>query len=147
IGVPYRDITQGLSDRAEARLQLMSASVRIVQPQVESGRVKLLAVTSRARVPIAPAIPTVAEAGYPTLELEGLIGLYGARTMAKDLRERIAADVRSVAADPAIAARLAPLGQVVNATTPDEYAAAIEEQRAKVAAIAKLLGIKRANSE
>lgn len=142
--VPYRDITQGLTDLAEGRLQLMSASLTIVQPQVETGRVKLLAVTSRARVPIAPAIPTVAEAGYPTLELEGLIGLYGPRSMTKELRERIAADVKAVAADPAIAARLAPLGQVVNATTPDEYAAAIEEQRAKVAAIAKLLGIKPA---
>jgi tripartite-type tricarboxylate transporter receptor subunit TctC len=142
--VPYRDITLALGDLAESRLQLMSASLTIVQPQVESGRVKLVAVTSRTRVPIAPAIPTVAEAGYPILELEGLIGLYGARTMPRELRERIAADVRAVAADPAIAARLAPLGQVVNATTPDEYAAAIEEQRAKVAAIAKLLGIKPA---
>jgi tripartite-type tricarboxylate transporter receptor subunit TctC len=142
--VPYRDITLALSDLAESRLQLMSASLTIVQPQVESGRVKLVAVTSRARVPIAPAIPTVAEAGYPILELEGLIGLYGARTMPRELRERIAADVRAVAAEPAFAARLAALGQVVNATTPDEYAAAIEEQRAKVAAIAKLLGIKPA---
>jgi len=89
-------------------------------------------------------VPTVAEAGYPTLELEGLIGLYGARTMPKALRERIAADVQAVAADPAIAARLEPLGQVVNATTPDEYAAAIEDQRAKVAAIARMLGVKAA---
>jgi tripartite-type tricarboxylate transporter receptor subunit TctC len=142
--VPYRDITQALGDLAEARLQLMSASLTIVRPQVETGRVKLLAVTSRARVPIAPAIPTVAEAGFPILELEGLIGLYGARSMAKELRERIAADVRAVATDPAIAARLEPLGQVVNATTPDEYAAAIEDQRSKVAAIARLLGVKPA---
>jgi len=142
--VPYRDITQALGDLAEARLQLMSASLTIVRPQVETARVKLLAVTSRARVPIAPAIPTVAEAGFPILELEGLIGLYGARSMTAALRERIAADVRAVAADPAIAARLEPLGQVVNATTPDEYEAAIEEQRAKVAAIARLLGVKPA---
>jgi tripartite-type tricarboxylate transporter receptor subunit TctC len=98
----------------------------------------------RARVPIAPGIPTVTEAGYPVLELEGLIGLHGARSMSDDLRERIAADVRLVAADPAIVARLAPLGQVVNATTPGEYAAALADQRAKVDAIAQSLGIKRA---
>src|SRR5215470_10198013 len=142
--VPYRDITQAVGDLGEARIQLMSASLTIVQPQVQAGRAKLLAVTSRARVPVAPGVPTVAEAGYPTLELEGLIGLYGTRTLPKELRERIAADVRAVAADPAIAARLAPLGQVVNTTTPDEYAAAIEEQRAKVAAIARMLGVKAA---
>jgi tripartite-type tricarboxylate transporter receptor subunit TctC len=142
--VPYRDITQALGDLAENRLQVMSASLTIVQPQVSSGRVKRLAVTSRARVPIVPEIPTVAEAGFPILQLEGLIGLYGPRGMTDAMRERISADLREVAKDPGIAARLAPLGQVINATTPAEYAAAIEEQRAQVAAVAKLLGVKPA---
>jgi tripartite-type tricarboxylate transporter receptor subunit TctC len=142
--VPYRDITQGLADLAENRLQMMLASLTIIAPQVESGRVKRLAVTSRARVPIAPGIPTVAEEGFPILQLEGIIGLYGPRGMTDAMRQRISADVREVAKDPGIAARLAPLGQVVNATTPAEYAAAIEEQRAQVAAIAQLLGVKPA---
>jgi tripartite-type tricarboxylate transporter receptor subunit TctC len=102
----------------------------------------LLAVTSRKRVPLAPDVPTVSEAGYPILELEGLVGLYGPKTMAPELRERIAADVRAVAADPAIAARLVATGQVLNATTPADYVAAIEDQRAKVAAIADAIGIK-----
>jgi tripartite-type tricarboxylate transporter receptor subunit TctC len=142
--VPYRDIIQGLGDLAEGRIQVMSASLAIQQPQLQAARVKPLAVTSRARVSIAPQVPTVTEAGYPVLELEGLVGLYGTRAMPNDLRERIAADLRAVAADPAIAARLAPMGQVVNATTPAEYEAAIEDQRAKVAAIAAALGIKAA---
>jgi tripartite-type tricarboxylate transporter receptor subunit TctC len=142
--VPYRDIIQGLSDLAEGRIQVMSASLAILQPQLQAARVKPLAVTSRARVAIAPEVPTVTEAGYPVLELEGLVGLYGTRSMPNDLRERIAADLRAVAADPAIAARLAPMGQVVNATTPAEYVAAIDDQRAKVAAIAAALGIKAA---
>ncbi|MEA2937622.1 MAG: hypothetical protein QOC56_1126 [Alphaproteobacteria bacterium] len=139
--VPYRDVTLALGDLAEGRIQVMSGSLTMLRPQVEAGRVKQLAVTSRARVPVAPDIPTVAEAGFPVLELEGLVGLYGPRSMPDELRERIAADVRAVATDPAIAARLAPSGQVVNATTPAEYAAAIEDQRAKVAAIAQALGI------
>jgi tripartite-type tricarboxylate transporter receptor subunit TctC len=142
--VPYRDITQALGDLGENRLQVMSASLTIVEPQVSAGRARLLAVTSRARVPIKPEIPTVAEAGYPVLELEGLIGLYGTRGTSNAMRERIAADLRAVAADPAIAARLAPLGQVLNVTTPADYEAAIEDQRAKVAAIAQLLGVKAA---
>ena len=142
--VPYRDITQGLTDLGENRLQLMLASLTILAPQVDAGRARRLVVTSRARVPIAPSIPTVAEAGYPVLQLEGIIGLYGPRSMTDAMRERISADLRDVAKDPAIAARLAPLGQVVNATTPAEYAAAIEEQRAQVAAVARILGVKPA---
>jgi tripartite-type tricarboxylate transporter receptor subunit TctC len=83
----------------------------------------------------------VSEAGYPVLELEGLVGLYGPRTMPAELRERISGDVRAVV-DSAMAARLATTGQVLNVTTPAEYAAAIEDQRAKVAAVAQIIGLK-----
>jgi tripartite-type tricarboxylate transporter receptor subunit TctC len=142
--VPYRDFMQGLGDLAEGRIQVTSASLPMLAPLVQDGRVKRLAVTSRSRVSIAPDIPTVAEAGFAVLELEGLVGLYGPRAMPDELRARIAADIGAVAADPAIAARLAPLGQVVSATTPAEYAAAIDDQRAKLAVIARILGVKAA---
>jgi tripartite-type tricarboxylate transporter receptor subunit TctC len=60
------------------------------------------------------------------------------------LRERIAADVKAVSSDPTIATRLAATGQLLNPRTPAEYAAAVENQRAKVAAIAKTLDLKAA---
>jgi tripartite-type tricarboxylate transporter receptor subunit TctC len=62
--------------------------------------------------------------------------------MAADLREQIAADVRTVANNPAVKERLATIGIVARASTPDELAAAIEEQRAKVTAIAAAIGVK-----
>ncbi len=142
--VPYRDINQGVSDVAEGRLQVIMVSLSMVLPQVQAGKVKLLAVTSRERVAIAPEVPTVSEAGFPILELEGLVGLYGLKTMPADLRDRIAADVKAVAADPAIATRLAATGQVLTPKTPAEYTAVFEAQRAKVAAIANALGLKPA---
>jgi tripartite-type tricarboxylate transporter receptor subunit TctC len=139
--VPYRDINQSLGDLGEGRIQVAMLSLSMVQPQVQAGRAKLLAVTSRNRVASLPEVPTVSEAGYPVLELEGLVGLYGPRTLPAALRERIASDIRRVV-DPAMAARLAATGQVLNVTTPAEYAAAIEDQRAKVAAVAQIIGIK-----
>jgi tripartite-type tricarboxylate transporter receptor subunit TctC len=139
--VPYRDINLSLSDLGEGRIQVAMLSLSMVQPQVQAGKVKLLAVTSRKRIPSLPEVPTVSEAGYPVLELEGLVGLYGLKTMPVELRERIAGDIRAVI-DPAMAVRLAMTGQVLNVTTPAEYAAAIEDQRAKVAAVAQIIGIK-----
>jgi tripartite-type tricarboxylate transporter receptor subunit TctC len=139
--VPYRDVNQSLGDLGEGRIQVAVLSLSMLQPQVQAGRVKLLAVTSRNRVPSLPEVPTVLEAGYPVLELEGLVGLYALRSMPTELRERIAKDVREVA-DAAMAARLAATGQVLNVTTPAEYAAAIDDQRAKVGAIAEIIGIK-----
>jgi tripartite-type tricarboxylate transporter receptor subunit TctC len=63
--------------------------------------------------------------------------------MPKELRKRIAADIREVvAADPLIGDRLAATGQLLNVGGPAEFAQATEEQREKIAAIAKELGIK-----
>jgi tripartite-type tricarboxylate transporter receptor subunit TctC len=143
--VPYRDILQAPNDLAEGRIQVLMTSFAVVQPQMQTGRVKVLAVTSRKRAPSAPEVPTVTEAGYPALEMESLVGLFGPRGMSSELRERIAVALDEVAvADPVIATRLAATGQLVNVRGPAEFAAAIEQQRGKLAEIAKILGIKSA---
>jgi tripartite-type tricarboxylate transporter receptor subunit TctC len=140
--VPYRDIVQAATDVGEGRLQIYMASYAILQPQAQAGRIKTLVVTGRERAPILPDIPTAGEAGFPSLEVEGLVGLFGPRSMASDLREKIGADIRTVAADPEISARLASTAQVPNPGGPAQFAAAVEDQRAKIAAIAQALGIK-----
>ena len=143
--VPYRDILQAPNDLAEGRIQVLMSSLAIVQAQMQAGKVKVLAVTSRERAPTAPDAPTAAEAGYPALELESLVGLFGPRGMPGELRERIADDLRAVAAaDPVIATRLAATAQIVNVRGPAEFAAGIAQQRAKLAAVAKALDIKPA---
>ena len=92
-------------------------------------------VTNHERALLAPDVPTAQEAGYPELTFDGIVGFYGWRDMPADLKQRIAADVRAVGADPAIRARIASAGSLVRLGGPAEFAAAIEEQRAKIAAI------------
>jgi tripartite-type tricarboxylate transporter receptor subunit TctC len=143
--VPYRDIMQAPNDLAEGRIQLLMSSYASMRGLIEAGKLKVLAVTSRKRVGIAPGIPTVAEAGFPFLGLDGLIGLFAPRGTPDALREGIAADIRAVvAADPTIAERLAATGQVVDVRGPAEFAAGIKEQRDKLAEIARALRIKAA---
>lgn len=141
VKVPYRDSVQGLNDLIEGRIQIYVTALAIVRPQADAGKVKILALTNRERTPLFPDVPTAVEAGFPTLALEGLIGLFGPRRMSSELRERIAADVRAVAADPAIATRLESTGQIINIGSPAEFAASIEEQRSRVSAAAKDLGL------
>jgi tripartite-type tricarboxylate transporter receptor subunit TctC len=140
--VPYRDIVQAATDLGEGRVQVMMGSYAILKPQTEAGRIKTLVVTGRERAPILPQIPTSIEAGFPALELEGLVGLFGPRGMPQGLRERIGADIVAVAADPVISVRLAGTAQIVNPGSPSEFGAAINAQTTRVAAIAKALGIK-----
>ncbi len=139
VQVPYRDFAPALQDVGEGRIQAVATGVGLLLPQVHAGKVRLLMVNSRLRSPQAPEVPTAEEAGYPELTFESVAGFYGWRDMPTDLKEHIAADVRAVATDPAIAARVASIGSVLRVGTPGEFAAAIEEQRAKIAAIAKAM--------
>lgn len=143
--VPYRDIMQAPNDLSQNRIQLLMSSYASMRPLIQAGKLKVLAVTSGKRVGIAPEIPTVAEAGYPFLGMDSLIGLYGPRGMPIALREGIAADIRAVVgADPTIATRLGATGQVVDIRGPAQFAAGVKEIRDQLASIAKTLGIKAA---
>ena len=142
--VPYRNPVEALNDLAEGRVQLYAAALAIMRPQVQAGRVRQLAVTNSERAHAAPDIPTVTEAGYPGLAFDGLVGLFGLSDMRSEVRARIAADVRAVGGDAEIAAQLDVTGQALNVGGPQEFAAATEAQRAKVAAMANELGIKPA---
>jgi tripartite-type tricarboxylate transporter receptor subunit TctC len=143
--VPYRDITQAPNDLAEGRIQFLSSSLAIVQPLMRAGKLKVLAVTSRKRAPSVPDVPTVAESGFPAMEMESIGGIFGPRDMPLNLRERIAADVRAaVESDPTIATKLQATGQIVDLHGPTEFAGGIKELHDKLASIAKLVGMKSA---
>jgi tripartite-type tricarboxylate transporter receptor subunit TctC len=139
--VPYRNPVDAAKDLGEGRVQVYEASLAIVQPELLAGKIKLLAVTNTARAPAEPAIPTVQEAGYPALMLDGLVGLFGPPGMPLELRQRISADIAAVA-DDTVKDRLTATGQVLNVGGPEQFARSIDGQRAKIAAFAKQLGIK-----
>jgi tripartite-type tricarboxylate transporter receptor subunit TctC len=139
--VPYRNPVDAANDLAEGRVQVYHSAMAIVRPQIEAGKVKLLAVTNAVRAPAEPNIPTAAEEGFPSLVVEGLVGLFGPPGMPLELREHITSEIRAVA-DATVADRLTTTGQFLNIGGPDDFAKSIDEQRAMIAAYAKELGIK-----
>jgi tripartite-type tricarboxylate transporter receptor subunit TctC len=141
--VPYRNAVDAANDLAEGRIQVYRSAYAIIRPRLAAGKAKVLALSNSVRAPAIPNVPTVAEAGYPALTIDGLVGLFGPPSMPMALRERIAADVKAVlAADPAIGQRLTLTGQFVNPGGPAEFGASIDAQRATLAAAAKQLGVK-----
>ena len=140
--VPYRNPQDAANDLATGRIEVVDASLPTLRPQLAAGTIKLLAVTNTTRDPALPDVPTAKEAGYPELTLDGLIGVLGAHTMPVALRDHIAAGIKIATSDPIVAERLALTGQTLNFGGAAEFTAAIDEQRASVAAAAKALGIK-----
>jgi tripartite-type tricarboxylate transporter receptor subunit TctC len=139
--IAYRDVVQPMTDLTQGRIQAYVTGFAGVRPQVQAGGGKLLAITNSARAAMLPEVPTVAEAGFPALSFDGLAGLFGRPDLPGAARERIAGDVQSILADPTIAGRLNGMGLNVNPGGGIEFAASLEEQRVKLAAVAKLLGI------
>lgn len=141
--VPYRDTVQAINDLAEGRVHAYVGAYAILRPQLQAGKIKVLALTNTNKAPSLD-IPTAEGAGFKTLTMDGLTGLFGPRNMPMPVRERIAADIREIVTDPAIVSRLGATGQVVNPGTPAELAAAIDEQRGTVKNIGATLGLKPA---
>ena len=143
--VPYRDINVAPTDLGEGRIQVVMSSYAIVQPQIQAGRIRPLIVNNKTRAPAFPDIPTAREAGFPSLEVEGLVGLFGLKTMPEELKDKIAADFKAVTADGAIAERLKSTAQSINVGGPKEFAESIEEQRRNIAAVVKAINFKPKN--
>ena len=133
--VSYRETSLAVQDLAEGRLDAVLLTMASTLPAVNAGKARFLAIANDIRSPIAPEVETVTEAGYPSLTAAALEGFFGWRDMPDRLRERLSADIQWAAADRAIADRLAAIGYVVRGSTPTQFAAALEELRARLAAI------------
>ena len=141
--VRYKQPAEAVNDLISERIQLYSSAYAIVRPQVQAGKVKLLAVQARHRVP-GLDLPTVAELGFPGLNFEGLVGILAARSsnLPDAARERIGADIKTVSRDPFVAERLQATAQLNVPGNAAEFAQSIAEQRKQLADSAKLLGLK-----
>jgi len=141
--VRYKEPALAVNDLMNNRIQLYSSAYAIVRAQAQAGKIKLLAVQARNRVP-GLDLPTVSELGFPGLNFEGLVGLIAARSsnLPNAARDRIAADVKTVSKDPLVADRLASTAQLNVPGDSAEFAASIDEQVKQLADSAKLLGMK-----
>jgi tripartite-type tricarboxylate transporter receptor subunit TctC len=142
--VPYKDAVQAINDLAEGRIHAFVGAYAIMRPRVQAGKVKVIALTNRQHAKSLDDIPTASEAGFKSLEFDGLVGLLGPRDLPQKVRDRIAADIREVVGDPQIESKLSATGQVVNPGTPAEFATALEDQGATVKKIGEILEIKPA---
>ena len=142
--VPYKDTVQAINDLSEGRIHAFVGAYAIMRPRVQAGKVKVIALTNRQHAKSLNDIPTAAEAGYKSLEFDGLVGLLGPRETPQSVRDRIAADIREVLADPQVDAKLSATGQVINPGTPAEFTAALDDQAMTVRKIGETLDIKPA---
>jgi tripartite-type tricarboxylate transporter receptor subunit TctC len=97
-------------------------------PQIRQGSVRPLAITSKRRSAILPDVPTMAEAGYPSIEGDSWVGVLVPRGTPRDIVDLLQREIAKIIAEPAMKARLAELGYDLVGSTPEEFETRIKSE-------------------
>jgi tripartite-type tricarboxylate transporter receptor subunit TctC len=110
VHVAYRGSAPAMTDLIGGQIPLTFDTSVAALPQMASGKVKAIAVTTRRRSPQMPQVPSVAEAGYPDYEMVPWIGYVGRRGMPADVVARLSEAIKACLSDPVVNAELQKAG-------------------------------------
>jgi tripartite-type tricarboxylate transporter receptor subunit TctC len=129
--VPYRGSAPALQDVIAGRLDLIFDNIMPALPHVRSGSARGLAVTTARRLPAAPELPTIAEAGVAGFDVSSWFAFFVPAKTPSAIVDRMHRDVVSALAHPPVRERLEPLGAAIVGSTPDELARHIRAEMDK----------------
>ncbi|WP_313622256.1 tripartite tricarboxylate transporter substrate binding protein [Achromobacter sp.] len=129
--VPYRGDSPAFTDLAGGQVQMMLATITSALPLIQSGKLRALAVANGKRVQALRDVPTFAEAGMPGFEAATWFGLLAPAAMPKEQAQRIYEDVSKIVATPDMQARIEGLGGEVVNSTPQAFAAFMQQEEEK----------------
>jgi tripartite-type tricarboxylate transporter receptor subunit TctC len=141
VHVPYKSVPAALTDLSGGRLNFMFADVVTGLPQARAGRLRALAVTTPKRLPTAPDIPTMGEAGVPDYELVNWFGVFLPAGAPQPLVRRLAEIVNAVTASQAAQDFYARVGGEPFAGSPEALKKLIESEIPAWGRLVKAAGI------
>ncbi len=140
--VPYRGGGESIIAVVSGHVPVTVASMLGTIGQVRAGRLRALGVTTATRLPGAPEIPTIAEAGVTGYESAQWYGLLAPANTPREIIMRMQKETVAILRTPEITERLANDGSTVVAGTPEEFGAFMRAETEKWAKVAKAAGIK-----
>jgi len=119
--IGYKGAGPVVIDLLAGQLHLASLGVPTVLPQVQAGKVRVIAVTSTARSPLLPAVPTVSESGLPGYDVSSWYGMYSAARTPGAIVAKLNAEIAAALKAPDVLERLSSLGAQPAPTSPEEF--------------------------
>ncbi len=142
VHVPYKGSAPALADLIGGHVSLYFGSMPALIPQVRAGKLRAIAVTGAKRVPSAPDVLTIAEAGVPGYDFTAWYGLLAPAGTAPRIVNRLYVESKRVLELSDVRERLMTDGSEPVGSTPAEFAALIRSEIAKYAKVVKQANIK-----
>lgn len=140
--VPYKGVAPAVPDVVAGRVAFMMATPTSVAGLVQSGQLRVLAITSQARSPKFPAIPTFKELGYGGASFEIWVGILAPARLPAAIKARLGQAMEAARADPHVKQKLEELGQSISdVRTPEQFASSLIDEEARYAKLIKDAGI------
>jgi tripartite-type tricarboxylate transporter receptor subunit TctC len=141
VNIPYKGTAPAIQDVLAGQVELMFANVGNAQAHIKAGKLKLLGVTSPARLPAYPDVPAIAEV-LPGYQSSAWFGLFGPGRMPPDLVKRLSDAARQAVASPEVRRRIEAEGATAVGNAPDEFGRFVQEEIARWAKVVKYSGAK-----
>jgi tripartite-type tricarboxylate transporter receptor subunit TctC len=142
IHVPYRGVAPAMTDLLGGQIQMLVADVPVLLPQIKSGAIKALAITSRTRISALPDVPTTAEMGYPRVVSDNWYSLVAPAGVPADILDRLRhAAIVALNSDD-LKKQYATFNATPFPTTPQQFHDFILSEQAKWEPIIRKTGVK-----
>ena len=142
VHVPFNGSPPAVTSTVQGETQLIFAVMQPLQPQIQAGKLRALAVTSARRFPLLPDLPTIAESGYPTFDALAWNGVLVPSGTPKPVIARLNAEINAILKQPDVVAKMNAAGFDLVGGTPEEFGALIKAESDKWAPVIKSANIK-----
>jgi tripartite-type tricarboxylate transporter receptor subunit TctC len=140
--VPYKGSPPGIAAVAAGEVSVMFGNLTDIGGQLKGGKIKALAVTSPARAPLIPDVPTLTESGYPGFEILSWFALLAPAGTPAPIISRLNGEMVKVLASDSVKVPLTAQGLTVYSSTPEQVTTHIKSEIAKFTRIARAANIK-----
>jgi tripartite-type tricarboxylate transporter receptor subunit TctC len=142
IHVPFRGATAAIPDLLAGRIDMFIGAINSLLPLIKEGKLRAIAATSSTRIASLPDVPTMAEAGYPGVQVGSAVGLVAPAGTPTEIVDTLNREIAAIIATPGFHQRMAAIGVDVLGTTPAAYAKILSEDYAKWGKVVVAAGIK-----
>ena len=137
IHAPYKSGAAGATDLMGGQVQMMYYQMYSAMPAIKGGRLRALAITSKTRSPLLPDLPTMAEQGFPAVEVLNWQGLVAPKGISTELVKTLNAALNKALQDPEVKEKILSQGNEMGGGSPELFAALIKSEAPRWAKVVR----------